>query len=1047
MIYTKNISNQKYFLNDKNIAQELVYGDIEINAIPSLDLVSSLYNGLSSEDKRLNDYLVSVETSAYTISSDVDARLLQLSNVLSSYSNELCANLSARVDENRVADKAELSNVLSTYSDSLCAAVSARVDENRVADKAELSNVLSTYTDSSVLNLSTDLSNSVNEQFVHLSGDTIDYINVKGMLSVASEALIDSNVRIAGSFVQGESVRATQKGGIALGISAEAKHTNSFVWNGNDNIENYESHGERGTFNINPEDGVDGFYIGQKTLSAIIHDDAQLTANSLTSQISEASTLVSAWVDADREADKAELSNVLSGYANSLCADLSARVDENRVADKAELSNTLSTYTNELTASLSNTVKNAGFAKAADTTFTYDEHDHKITLVMTDYLGTAKTMVIDTTDFIKNRIVNHVDVVTPSQDPSLSETVLRIWWTPEEGSTVGVYTDVPISQLAKVYTGADGITINDGLSIMVDSTVARTDVLNDVAATLNTVSAETVPALRDDMTTIQSYVARLSSDSVDNPGIVLTLSNSIKEDVQNLDTLSGDMKTLSANLTADIDTNRQDIAVIKEFDGMLSTVAGGVSVGAIPAMSHDISVLQERFNVATIYAGKIIVKKYHPDWLDAGYGNELSSILKFFNLADGDKVKNGSIFEIEFTPDTYTYDNPVFAADQTYVTDDGFQIAHKDWLYIVANPGFEYVDLTAITADNVRYMPAVKFYEKYELSNTVNESYIWLSGNNNTTATYEISVECEGRVPRIVTHTGHAIGGNNYIGGNNHFADGGNEFDGFNSVMELSAGALSASTLSANNTVVDKLSAYSLSADSLSAYSLSADEVLVYQLSANEMSTGTLSSDWNNIINSADGYTLFNLSTAVSSKIFIDDRVAGTSNTSDLSIVKISKSDYESLVADPTVQLDNSTLYIVESPCIDCYGQQIKNLADPTELSDATNKYYVNETVLAVSTALSTDYVDKIANLSDALSADIDTLSVNLSTDIDALSDNLSTDIDALSVNLSTEISAVRQVFNDLYSSINGISQNSVLSDIISAVVAIKDAIANLTAY
>ena len=437
----------------------------------------------------------------------------------------------------------------------------------------------------------------------------------------------------------------------------------SFVWNGNDNIENYESHGERGTFNINPEDGVDGFYIGQKTLSAIIHDDVQLIANSLTSQISESSTLVSAWVDADREADKAELSNVLSGYANSLCADLSARVDENRVADKAELSNTLSTYANELTASLSNTVKNAGFAKAADTTFTYDEHDHKITLVMTDYLGTAKTMVIDTTDFIKNRIVNHVDVVTPSQDPSLSETVLRIWWTPEEGSTSGVYTDVPISQLAKVYTGADGITINDGLSIMVDSTVARTDALNDVAATLNTVSAETVPALHDDVTTIQSYVARLSSDSVDNPGIVLALSNSIKEDVQNLDALSGDMKTLSASLTADIDTNRQDIAVIKEFDDMLSSVASGVSVGAIPAMSHDISVLQERFNVATIYAGKIIVKKYHPDWLDAGYGNELSSILKFFNLADDDKVKNGSVFEIEFTPDTYTYDNPVFAAD------------------------------------------------------------------------------------------------------------------------------------------------------------------------------------------------------------------------------------------------------------------------------------------------------------------------------------------------------------------------------------------------
>ena len=202
------------------------------------------------------------------------------------------------------------------------------------------------------------------------------------------------------------------------------------------------------------------------------------------------------------------------------------------------------------------------------------------------------------------------------------------------------------------------------------------------------------------------------------------------------------------------------------------------------------------------------------------------------------------------------------------------------------------------------------------------------------------------------------------------------------------------------------------------------------------MSAGTLSADWRNIINSADGYTLFNLSTAVSSKIFIDDRVAGISNTSDLSIVKISKADYEALVVDPTVPLVSSTLYIVESPYVDIYGQQIKNLADPTELSDATNRYYVDETTLAVSSALSTDYVGKISNLSVALSGDID-----------ALSTNLSGDVDALSVNLSTEISAVRQVFKDLYDNINGISQTSPLSDVINAVVAIKDAVANLTAY
>lgn len=42
MTYTKDLPS-KFFLNDKNIASSLAYDDIQINAIPSLDLVSSLY--------------------------------------------------------------------------------------------------------------------------------------------------------------------------------------------------------------------------------------------------------------------------------------------------------------------------------------------------------------------------------------------------------------------------------------------------------------------------------------------------------------------------------------------------------------------------------------------------------------------------------------------------------------------------------------------------------------------------------------------------------------------------------------------------------------------------------------------------------------------------------------------------------------------------------------------------------------------------------------------------------------------------------------------
>ena len=53
-------------------------------------------------------------------------------------------------------------------------------------------------------------------------------------------------------------------------------------------------------------------------------------------------------------------------------------------------------------------------------------------------------------------------------------------------------------------------------------------------------------------------------------------------------------------------------------------------------------------------------------------------------------------------------------------------------------------------------------------------------------------------------------------------------------------------------------------------------------------------------------------------------------------------------------------LYVVDSNVIDAYGQQMKNLAAPTDLSDATNKQYVDEGLTATAHALSTDYNTKI---------------------------------------------------------------------------------------
>ena len=57
---------------------------------------------------------------------------------------------------------------------------------------------------------------------------------------------------------------------------------------------------------------------------------------------------------------------------------------------------------------------------------------------------------------------------------------------------------------------------------------------------------------------------------------------------------------------------------------------------------------------------------------------------------------------------------------------------------------------------------------------------------------------------------------------------------------------------------------------------------------------------------------------ALNAKITIDDKIFGVCEQTDLSIMKLSASDYEQLVADD-LTLSNC-LYIVETSCMDAYG-------------------------------------------------------------------------------------------------------------------------------
>lgn len=104
------------------------------------------------------------------------------------------------------------------------------------------------------------------------------------------------------------------------------------------------------------------------------------------------------------------------------------------------------------------------------------------------------------------------------------------------------------------------------------------------------------------------------------------------------------------------------------------------------------------------------------------------------------------------------------------------------------------------------------------------------------------------------------------------------------------------------------------------------------------------------------------LSAAISSTVYVEN---GSETFNQLSVVKISKSEFDAKVGSGS-PLQGNVLYVVDSNVIDAYGQQMKNLGDPTELGDATNKKYVDDSLTATAHVLSTDYNTKI----DAITSD-----------------------------------------------------------------------------
>ena len=73
--------------------------------------------------------------------------------------------------------------------------------------------------------------------------------------------------------------------------------------------------------------------------------------------------------------------------------------------------------------------------------------------------------------------------------------------------------------------------------------------------------------------------------------------------------------------------------------------------------------------------------------------------------------------------------------------------------------------------------------------------------------------------------------------------------------------------------------------------------------------------------------------------VFVDDRISGASGYTGISVIKLSVDQYADEYRNGLL---SNCLYLVETPYVNAYGQQVKNVAEPTASSDAATKGYAD---------------------------------------------------------------------------------------------------------
>ena len=220
------------------------------------------------------------------------------------------------------------------------------------------------------------------------------------------------------------------------------------------------------------------------------------------------------------------------------------------------------------------------FLSGGDFKFEYNDQTHVIWLSAGE-----NPLSIDTTDFIKNRIVHHTSIIEYD-----GKKWLRLYWTEDEKQ----FVDISITDLVQVYKFNDGLLtsyVDNKWQVDIDDTIARTTYANEISLRANTIS-----------TSLQAEVERAKEAEAANTTAINTeiaRAEGVEESLQTqINSVSTDLtaevearKNADDKITADVNEISSDVSSLKYYATALSGSSPD-NIGIIASLSNNIMTLQ-----------------------------------------------------------------------------------------------------------------------------------------------------------------------------------------------------------------------------------------------------------------------------------------------------------------------------------------------------------------------------------------------------------------------------------------------------------------------